>query len=123
MSRLIEKFFCAKGAAATGRLVAGDEKKGAERFHPAKLRGMGRRSLDAGRRVHPAKSAGWRRVRRSECGRKSRPALLEMTVAGWVHLGRSLGDTPEGAEAGLVAIELVAVAPAPAGDGIVLRTH
>src|SRR5258708_21265279 len=43
---------------------------------------MGRRSLCAGRRIHPAKSAGWRRARRSKCGRKSRPASFEMTVGG-----------------------------------------
>src|SRR5713101_1595094 len=83
---------------------------------------MGRRSLCAGRRVHPAKSAGWRRVRRSECGRKSRLAPFEMMVAGWVHLGRRLGGTPEGAEGGFIAVELVAVAHAGAGDGMGLRT-
>jgi hypothetical protein len=41
VSRLIEEFLRAKGAAATGRLVAGDEKKGAERFHPANCAGWG----------------------------------------------------------------------------------
>jgi len=54
-------------------------KKEEERFHRSQRTwAMGRRSLCAGRRIHPAKSAGWRRVRRSECGRKSRPAPFEM---------------------------------------------
>jgi hypothetical protein len=41
VSRSIEEFFCAKGAAAMRKPVAADEKQGAERFHPANCAGWG----------------------------------------------------------------------------------